>query len=243
MRKKGATMQAARVLLIIWFALAGAGGAIGGDTGGEDGGSPPRQISVHGEATVSAAPDMAVLYLGANVQAKRADAAARELGETLAQIMAALARSGIAPEDIQTNRLEMRPLWSDRGAGNTPPKITGFAAQSLLRVQVFDLDALPGLLDSVISSGANQIEGLRFEVRDAAGLMDAARRAAVLDAGQKAAVMASTAGVGLGPLISLQEQGGQGPPGQAMTLREAAMPVARGQLEFRAAVSAVFALR
>jgi uncharacterized protein YggE len=214
----------------------GTGAGAGAETG------TPRQISVNGEASISLLPDMAVLTLGAVETSKQAGVAVQALAARNRQMMAALGRFGIGAGQMQTTGIGLQPVWSDRGAGQSPPKITGFEAQTTLRVRVEDLSTLPKLLDAVIAQGANRIDGLRFDLKDPQTPMDEVRQDAVRDAMAKAQLMAQTAGVTLGPLISLHDQGGPRFVRREMALQDAALPIAAGQIEFSASVAAVFAI-
>ncbi len=112
-------------------------------------------------------------------------------------------------------------------------------------VRVRDLAALGGILDTVIADGANDFNGLRFGLQDPAPLMDEARRRAVDDAMARAALLAGAAGVTLGPVLSIDDQGGSRPmpmAEMAMRMSAGAAPVAAGELTLTANVAMVFAI-
>jgi uncharacterized protein YggE len=203
-------------------------------------------LTVSGTGEIAAAPDMAVISLGVTHEAAEAAEAMAAVSAAMARILERLQAEGIAPEDLQTNRISLGPVWSNRsGNDGSPPEITGFQAQSDLTVRVRDLTRLGAVLDRVLQDGANQFSGLRFLVADPEPLMRAAREAAIRDAMAKAREMAAAAGVTLGPITEITEQGGGRPRpmmAEMASVRDAGVPVAPGEITLEASVSMVFAI-
>ncbi|MDU9002723.1 SIMPL domain-containing protein [Sedimentitalea todarodis] len=205
-----------------------------------------RQIAVTGEGQVEAAPDMATITLGVTNEAREAKAAMAATSASVGQVLERLTALGIEQKDIQTQRLSLNPVWSGRGSSGTyPAKITGFTASNMVMVRIRDLDILGTTLDAVIADGANDFNGLQFGVQEPGPLQDAAREAAVKDAIAKAQLLANAAGVPLGPIISITEQGGGGPRPMMMqraAMAESSVPVAAGEVSLSASVSVIFAI-
>lgn len=204
-----------------------------------------RVISVTGQGMVDASPDMATITLGVTNEAAEAATAMDLTSDAVGLILVRLDQLGVAPRDIQTRRLELSPVWSGRGSNTTqPPKITGFVARNTVMVRVRDLDGLGGILDAVVADGANDFNGLSFGLQDPQPQADAARRSAVEDAMRKAALLAEAAGLTLGPVQSISEQGGRPRPVmmEMAAARSDAVPVAPGELTVTATVSMVFAI-
>lgn len=203
-----------------------------------------RQISVTGEGLVTAAPDMATITLGASFEAREARAAVAAVSQAVAGTLDSLKALGVEPRDLQTRHLSLSPLLDDRGSySGGPRKVAGFHASNSVLVRVRDLAALGGILDGILEAGANQFGGLRFSVQDPAPLMEAARRKAVADAMARAAVLADAAGVTLGEVISINDQGGGlGGMEMATARRGGSVPIAEGEISVRVSVSVVFAI-
>lgn len=201
-------------------------------------------ISVSGTGVVSAPPDMATMSIGVTEQAKDAQDAMRRASESVAGILARLEAMGIDKSNVQTRRITVNPVWSDRrGGSENPPKITGFVAGNSLSVKVTDLTKLGGLLDQVMSEGANDFRGLSFGLQDPEPATNAARRAAVADAMAKAKLYAEAAGVELGDVLSISEQGGRPRPvmmEMAAARDMSSTPIAEGEVSVTAEVSIVF---
>lgn len=205
---------------------------------------PARRIAVTGAGQVEAAPDMAVITLGVRQEDKEAQVAMRATSAAVAGMLERLAEQGIAARDLQTRELSLTPVWSERsGSGAERRQITGFEAANTVVVRVRDLDALGGILDAVLAEGANDFNGLRFDLQDPAPLAEEARRRAVADAMARAKLLAEAAGVALGPVLSIDERGGVMPKAEmAMRMSTAGAPVAAGEVSVTANVSMVFAI-
>ena len=207
------------------LALALAGAALADDM--------PRQITVTGEGRVEAAPDMATISLGVTHENEQAKLAMEATSDAVARILERIAAMGVAPRDMQTRALSLSPVWSERTASDgNRARITGFVASNTVMVRVRDLASLGRILDAVIEDGANDFNGLEFDVQNPEPLMDEARRAAVADAMARAALLAEAAGVTLGPVQSISEQGGMRPMGAMMdmAMRESGVPIAAGEV-------------
>jgi len=200
------------------------------------------RITVTGQGLADAAPDMATLTLGVTQRAKQPRAAMDRVSDAVAGILARLTRAGIAPRDIQTRRLTLNPERSNRESGTAG--FSGYAATNMVVVRVRDLDLLGQILDSVLTDGANVFNGLQFSVQDPAPLLERARREAVSDALARAALYAEAAGVTLGPVLEISEQGGNSRPVQMemASARAVGVPVAPGEVTISASVTMVFAI-
>lgn len=207
---------------------------------------PLRQITVTGDARTEVAPDRASITLGVTVEAESAAEAMRTVSQDMAAVIDRLAAGGIAPEDMQTQRISVDPVWSggryDNGSGKGV--ITGFVASNSLLVRVRDLGNLGAILDDVLDAGANEFRGLSFGVADRAAVLDQIRGDAVRDAIRKARQLAEAADMTLGPVRSISEHGGGGGvPMMAMEMaRSGDVPVQAGSLSFEHSVTVVFDL-
>lgn len=202
----------------------------------------PGVISVTGEGRVTAVPDMAVVQVGVQEQARDASIALRAVSEGLEAVLADLAEAGVAASDVQTSSVSVSPVYDRRQAAD--PVLTGYVASSSLSVKVRDLDTLGGILDDVVGSGANQLNGLSLTLADPAPMRDDARRLAVADARAKAELYAEAAGVSLGRIVSLSDGSSPSPvPMQRFAMAEAAamdVPIATGELDLVQGVAITF---
>ena len=204
-------------------------------------GDEAGRITVTGEGRINAAPDMATISVGVSHEAETARDALSHVNDALADVLARLEASGIEPRDMQTNGLSLHPIWDHRSEG--PARLRGYQASNNLQVRVRDLPALGGILDRVVSDGANQFHGLTFGLQNPRPSQDDARRAAVADAMGKARLYADAAGISLGAILSISENGGGG-HAPAMMMERAVVvsdvPVAAGEVSVAMTVTMVF---
>ena len=201
------------------------------------------EITVVGEGRVMAVPDMATLRLGVRERADTAQGALDAAARAMEGLMAELAEAGVPLTDIQTSDLSLQPLWqSDRDGDSVT--IEGFEAGTGLQVRLSDTAAIGGVLGAAVAAGANRFDGLQFGLSDPDALADEARRRAVEDALRRGAVHAEAAGLSLGPIRSITEDGASMPRPQmmrSMDMASEAMPIAAGELSITARVTVVFA--
>ena len=201
-----------------------------------------RQIAVSGEGVVAAAPDMAVISLGVAKEARMAKDAMADANREVSTILQTLRDEGVDERDVQTSSVSLSPRW-DHSGQNRQPRVVGYVASNTLSVRVRDLSELGGLLDKVLASGANQMNGLSFSVADPGPLQSEARTLAVKNAMSKAKTLAEAAGLALGP-VQIISEGGGGIPQPMMRAESFAadMPIASGEVDVRVTVNMVFAI-
>lgn len=199
-----------------------------------------RSITVTGEATVSVAPDSANIRLGVTSQGKNAREASEANARQMTNVLAAIKEAGVADRDVQTSRLSLQPQYEQGKAG--PARLLGFQVTNQVSIRIREIDKFPGILDRGIAAGANEMSGIEFVVSEQSKLLDQARDDAVADARRKAELYARAAGVKLGPVTSITEEGSSPPRPAMQAMRASAVPVAPGEQLLRAAVSVTFEL-
>ena len=203
------------------------------------------RITVVGTGQVETTPDMATITFGVRTQAEQAGDALAANSTAIADVIAILSKSGMASKDVQTSGLSLSPMWSDRIVSqNERPEISGYMVSNQVTVRVRDLSTLGDVVATVVENGANEFYGLQFGVQEPGALQDQAREEAVKDARRKAEIYATAAGVKLGHLVELTENGGRG--SAPIAFREMAMadsmPIAQGEVALGANVTLVFAV-
>lgn len=205
-------------------------------------GAAPRTISVTGTGTVEAAPDMATLMIGVTTQAASAAEALAANTTATDAVIARLTASGIEARDMQTSNLSINPNWT--GYDSSTPTISGYVASNMLTIRVRKLDTTGTVLDAAVTDGANTLNGLTFGMANPEPAYNEARKEAVTDARAKAELLAEAAGVKLGAVLSISDQGAMTDP--APMFREAVagapVPVVGGELGLIANVSVTFAI-
>ncbi len=201
------------------------------------------RLTVTGEGSVASVPDMATITLGVVHEAKTAGEALDMTSAATAQVLERLKTAGIEPRDMQTRDLSLSPVWDNRSASQQRPQIVGFEASNTVTVRVRVLDSLGGVLDDVVQGGANTFRGLSFGLQDPGPVLDEARKQAVAEALRKARLYAEAAGLTLGPVLQLSENGGSAQPMMMDRMAmSAAVPVAQGEVSTGASVTMVFSI-
>ena len=210
--------------------------------------APQRLIAVSGVGEASAVPDQAQVSAGVVSQAATADAALDANTDAMERIFATLENAGIEERNIRTSNFSVSPEYEPYRDNNlNQRRIVGYQVSNQLTIVVEDIDDLGTTLDTLVRSGANQLNGISFSISDPKPLEQEARRKAVEDAIAKARTLAAAADVTLGPILSIQEGGGAGrPPMPMMTMRaealDSSVPVALGESTIAVGVSITYAI-
>lgn len=200
----------------------------------------PATLTVTGTGSVAATPDLATIQLGVTTNAATAGAAMSANSTAVAAVIARLQAAGIAAKDYQTSSLSLNPNWVNNAAG-TGSEINGYIATNLLTIKVRAIDQVGSVLDAAITDGANTLNALTFGLQNPRPVMDEARKQAVADALARATLIATAAGVKLGPVQSITEGGPTDMPGPMYKMAtDAAVPVAAGEVDTSATVTMVF---
>src|SRR4051794_37608223 len=172
----------------------------------------PSAISVSGEATISAAPDLAQIDAGVANDAKSAKEASDSNNAAMGKVLLALKGAGIDEKDYQTSRLSLQPQYAQATQGRTvSPQITGYRASNRVTIKVRDVVTVASVIDTLVGAGANEVGGISFIVTQASKALDEARAKAIADARRKADIYAKAAGVTLGEPLSITEEGAAPP--------------------------------
>lgn len=207
---------------------------------------PMPTISVVGEGLATARPDMAVVSVGVVTQAVRARDALAQNSKSMSEVVAAAKAADIEARDIETSQISLRPQYTFPGQGSREaPKLVGYEASNNISIRVRSFDKLGGLLDSLVTSGANQIRSVELTLAEPGPLRDKARAAAMKDAIRKADILAESAGVRIVRLFSASEDLSDAPRPIAMRMSADAavrpsVPIEAGEQEVRGRVTAVF---
>ncbi|MCY1245164.1 26 kDa periplasmic immunogenic protein [compost metagenome] len=116
-------------------------------------------------------------------------------------------------------------------------------------VRVRDLAKLGEIVDKSVTLGVNQGGGVQFTNDKPEGVITEARKAAVADAIVKAKVLAEAAGVSIGKILNISEQGFRPEPvpmmraGMAKEYAADAAPVATGENSYNVTVNVTFEIK
>jgi uncharacterized protein YggE len=194
-----------------------------------------RMINVVGSGTVYLAPDVVYINIGVRSQAEGVRDALTQNSTQAAAIVSALKGLGVEEKYIQTSAFNVYP--QQQFGPNGEVTNTVYIVENTVYVTVKDLSKLGQILDSVVQSGANTINGIQFDVLDKSIALTEARKIAVEEARKQAEELASAAGVKLGALQSINVYMTTGPVpafsgkgGARLDTLQTNVPVSAGQL-------------
>ena len=199
----------ALVPIVPVVALSGCGAGLPGINGVGSGNSPSTLevsldsqqagIWVTGQGKTMAAPDVAILRVGIEVQEATVAEAQVEAIEAMDGVMKAMTDSGVAEKDIQTQYFNVSQVtrWDDVKGESI---VVGYRVTNIVSAKIRDIDKAGAIIDAVVVAGGDltRIDGIEFTIDDPQGYYEEARQEAVADARAKAEQLAALAGVSLG---------------------------------------------
>jgi uncharacterized protein YggE len=224
-------LVAAAVLAVAAFAGVGRPEAARGEV------ATPDTVTTLGHGVITVAPDEATVTAGVHTQAASASAALAENAKLMKAAIAALKATG--GKNLQTQQVSLYPQTSPAG------QVTAYVADNSVSAKTKIADA-GALIDAAVGAGANTVSGPALSVSDRDARYRDALGKAVADARLKAEALAKASGVGLGPVSSVTEQGGNSPSPvfqAAGAVAKDSTPIEPGTQDITADVSVTFRIR
>jgi uncharacterized protein len=195
-----------------------------------------RTITIVGSGTATAAPDIATVNVGVQVQAANAQDALRRANELTTAVLDAVRGLGVADNDLRTNGPH---LW---------PNDRGYQCGNDVTVVVRDVSLTGPVVDVAAGAGGPSftVSGVSFGVAEPAALQTLAREAAMADAHAVATELATAAGAAIGDVLTIVEGVASATPRPmamaAMRIAAAPTPVAVGEQTVRVDVTVTYRL-
>jgi uncharacterized protein len=161
---------------------------------------PMRTLNVTGTGTVYLTPDIATIMIGVHSENKDVTQAVNANNASVQKVKDAMVKSGIDEKDIQTQNFNVYQNQKFDTQGQ--PTDSVYAVDNTLSVIVRDISKIGKLLGTVVTSGANSINGITFDVSDKTKAMTDARKLALTDAQNQANEMATALNATLGSVQS-----------------------------------------
>jgi len=200
-------------------------------------------IRVNDEATVTVKPDQAEISIGVVTQAPTAQAAAAQNAQKQDSVISELRKLLGAAADIKTISYSLSPNYRYPKDGGQPT-IAGYNATNTVQVKTTNLAQVGSVIDLATSSGANNIQSLRFSLKDETAARNQALREASVKARAKADAIASALGLKIQRILHVEEGGSTIRPMLEMNAGFAAMraqqpqtPVESGSIDVRATIT------
>lgn len=162
------------------------------------------RLTVSGESYVTATPDTAVVNVGITATEADVKTAQDKANQITQDMLDALLALEIPQASIATSNYSVYPTYDYSGDTRV---LNGYQVSSQLSVTLTDFDLINQVIDTAVEKGANEINGLSFDVSNRSQYYQQALAAAIENGQAKAAVMAQAAGKTLGDLVEVIEQG------------------------------------
>jgi uncharacterized protein YggE len=159
-------------------------------------------------------PDVAIISAGVVTRASTASQALQQNATQMQRVIAALRRAGVAERDIQTSSINLHPDYRHRE--NEQPVVTGYNAMNQVTVRFRDIGQSGRILDTLVTEGANQINGPQLTIDKPEAALDEARRNAISVARARAQLYAQATGKRVGRILAISEGGGGFPRSDAI---------------------------
>lgn len=182
------------------------------------------QITVSGEGSVFAVPDIAEISVGVKSQGKTLNEAQADNTAKYNSIVDFIKSNGIEQKDIKTTYYNVNPQYQYNnrpcpliGGSYYPcppaeaPKIVGYEITSSLSIKVRNMNRVGDILDGVVSAGANEVNGPTFSIDDESVLKEKAKKVAIDNAKESAKKLSRDLGVKLHKIVGFSESGGYPP--------------------------------
>ena len=202
----------------------------------------PPVIVTSGEGVVKQAPDRGWVTIAAESRARTAQDAQRLNTDAMTAVTDRIKAAGIAADAIQTTGYNLQPEFDYANGKQT---LRGYVARNQVQVRVDALPKIGEVIAAAVATGATNVSGVRFDLKDRDAVERQALTLAVRDARRRADAAASGASVQIDRVIRIEEQRDTieiprpMPMGMAMMKTEAAqaVPIEAGEIEIRARVT------
>jgi uncharacterized protein YggE len=232
-------MKIARIAALAALVL-GAAALVGvGRPDGAHGKASPsgRTITVTATGTIERVPDRAQLGFAVVTRADTAKQALAANSAETRRMLDALERAGIDAKNIQTQDVSLDPHFTEDGS-----RIDGYTARNSVAA-TSPIGRAGAVVDAAVAAGANEISGPSLSISDRDRLYQDALKDGIRAARAKAAAIAQAAGVQVGAVTNVVENGGGPQPYAYQSARlAAAAPIEPGTQKIEANVTVTFGI-
>ena len=183
-------------------------------------------IQVNGHGSLQLEPDILYVDLTLEKSAPDAKAARADVEARTVKVIAAARKLGLADKDIEARAISVYPEYgrvkgplSSSPDGQEPLKVVAQHVTREVTLSLRDLGRYGELVDALFAVGVTRLDQVTPDRSDRATQQRKALALAVQDAHDKAASLAQGAGVNLGAVFSIAEQGGNYGPRPMMMAR------------------------
>ena len=198
-----------------------------------DGAPPSAYVEVSGHGEVRVTPDLAYVSLTVEKTSLDAKTARADVEARVAKVIALARRLGISDKDIKAPAVMVYPQyeWHQVPGGVGKQVLVGQHVSRAVTLTLHDLSHYGELADGLFAAGVTRLDNVESDRSDRGKLQQLALAQAVRDAHAKAEALATAAGMSLGAVYRISEQGESRGP-QPLMLAAAGVGGENAQNEF-----------
>jgi uncharacterized protein YggE len=206
-------------------------------------------VVVTGEGLIKAVPDRAFVTFTVESRSKNPKEAQTQNAKLMSSVQERLLAAGIPKDAVRTLSYDLH-LESDWIKGKQVPR--EYVARNTIEVRLDEIGRVGEIIDIAITSGANNVHGVRFDLKDRDSLERDALKRATADARARAEAAAAGAGTTIGRVLRIEEPRGYPVPPPMPMMREVAAaqdarapstPIVAGEIEIRSTVTLTATLK
>lgn len=207
--------------------------------------TPQNTVDVTGIGIVTVVPDQANITVRNESTGKDAALVKQENDRVIGNVLSFLREMKINDKDVKTEYVRLNKNYDYNS------KTYNYAANQTISIRLKDLDKYESLINGLISTGINRIDGVSFSSSNKEALESEARKKAIANAKMKAEEYAGVLNQTIGKAITISEfsfQSSTPYPKNRMVMGAMAdssqepQTLATGEMEVRATVNVSFLL-
>lgn len=168
------------------------------------------KITVQGIGTVNVDADRVCISLGVRESAKDVMTAQSAVNEKIGAVIEALKAMDVDPDAISTSGIGIYPNYSYDNYDDGGESITGYTAYNNIQLNLTDVEHTGAYIDAAFAAGANNLDYVDFSATATEEASAQALALAVESATKKAQALAEAAGMKLGAVVEIRDDGYNG---------------------------------
>ncbi len=159
-----------------------------------------RSIEVSGTAEQSVAADMATFTFTINIRGQELAELKLDVDSKTASLVELCKKLGVAKKDISSAEVSIHPQYNHQTRA-----LIGYSVSRTVKVTLRELASYTELMNGAIAAGVNTVGAIKLDVNNRDELQRRALAAAINDARNKADILAKSAGVNVGDVLTIRE--------------------------------------
>jgi uncharacterized protein len=156
-------------------------------------------VNVSGEGKIKIVPDQALISVSVETKGPNATTVKKGNDIKMDAVLKFIKNSNIAKEDYQTQCVSLNPNY------DYETKKSDYIAYQTVRILLKDISKYDAIMDGLVNTGINRIEGIEFKSSKMPQLLSDARKLAVKDAKAKAEDYVSGLGQKIGKAFTITD--------------------------------------